>query len=282
MEFARTLKILWGRRRLVVLGAVIALIAAILSVFRIGLMPPSLASRTNVFATASTQILVDTPDSAFADLANEIEPLNTRATVFARFLASPAAIELVAREAHLPFDAIEAQGPYELNLPEVQQAPTAEKRSSQIIGEGALYRLRFENNTQLPIITVYAQAPTEATAVKLAAAVPVALKSYVDGIQARQHTPDNRKVVIRTLGAATGGVVNQGASLQIAMLVFLTVLAGWCLLLIPAHTIARGWRDLDKSDDPGPGRGFPDHQNGNGHREGLRHPADPEPGPVRR
>jgi hypothetical protein len=285
MELARTLRILWGRRRLVALGAVIALIAAILSVYRVSLMPPSLESRTNVFATASSQILVDTPDSAVADLSNEIEPLNTRATVFARFLASPAAVELIAREAKLPFDAIEAQGPFELNLPEVQQAPTAEKRSSQIIGEGALYRLRFENNSQLPIITTYAQAPTQEGAVKLAAAVPVALRAYVDGIQDRQQTPENRKVMIRTLGRASGGVVNPGASKQIFTLVFLTVLIGWCLLLIPAHTIARGWRDLDNdgNPDPAPGRrGFPERQNGSGHQEGQRRPVDPERGTVRR
>ncbi len=92
---------------------------------------------------------------------------------------------------------------------------------------------------------------------KLAAAVPVALRAYVDGIQARQHTPENRKVMIRTLGRASGGVVNPGASKQIGTLVFLTVLAGWCLLLIPAHTVARGWRDLDRDGNPGPGPGRP-------------------------
>ena len=59
----------------------------------------------------------------------------------------------------MPLDAIEAQGPYDMNLPVVQQEPTAEQRSSQIIGEGALYRLRFENNPALPIISVFAQAP---------------------------------------------------------------------------------------------------------------------------
>lgn len=245
MELARTLKTLWIRRRLVALGALIAAIAALLSVYTVGLFPPSLSSRTNVFATASTQLLVDTPDSAFADLANDLTPLETRASVFARFLASPAALELIAREAKVPLDSIEAQGPYDMNLPTIQQEPTAGQRSSQIIGEGALYRLRFENNPVLPIVSAFAQAPTEAEALALADAAPRALRTYINRIQAEQDTPPDRRVVIRKLGKATGGVVNEGVNLQIALLVFAVVFGGWCMLLIPAHTIARGWREAD-------------------------------------
>jgi hypothetical protein len=268
MELARTLKTLWRRRRLVALGALIAAIAALLSVYRVGLFPPSLTSRTNVFATASTQLLVDTPDSAFADLADDVEPLNTRASVFARFLASPTAIALIARKAKLPAGAIEAQGPYEMNLPIFQQEPTAEQRSSQIVGEGALYRLRFENNPDLPIVSVFAQAPDQSGAIALATAVPAALRDYVQRIQAQQNTPGFRRVEIRRLGRATGGVVNKGANVQIAALVFLVVLGGWCMLLIPAHTIARGWRELRDDEDRvsnGSGAGG----NGRG-REGVR------------
>lgn len=250
MELARTLKILWNRRRLVALGAAIAFLAAVLSVYRVGLFPPSVESRTNVFATATTQLLVDTPDSAFADVANDLTPLETRASVFARFLASPAALVLIARDAKLPVEAIEAQGPYDINLPVIQQEPTAGQRSSQIIGEGALYRLRFENNPVLPIVAVFAQAPTQDEAMALANSAPRALRAYVEEIQARQDTPSERRVVIRKLGSATGGVVNEGANIQIATLVFFLVFGAWCILLIPAQTIARGWRDADADRGP--------------------------------
>jgi hypothetical protein len=263
MELARTLKILWHRRRAVALGAAVALIAALLSIYRVGLLPPSLESRTNVFATASSQILVDTPDSAFADLSNDLEALEVRASVFARFLASPAAVALIAEEAELPFDAIEARGPFELNLPEVQRAPTAERRSSQILGEGALYRLRFENSVALPIVSVFAQAPEREEAMALAAAAPAALSGYIERIQAQQQTPADRQVEIRQLGDATGGIVNQGANLQIATLVFIVVLGGWCMLLIPARTIARGWRDAGGGERaPGTNGDSGAHRNG--------------------
>jgi hypothetical protein len=277
MELARTLKTLWTRRRLVALGALVAALAALLSVYRFGLFPPSVESRTNVFATSSTQLLVDAPDSAFADLANDLTPLETRASVFARFLATPAAIELIARDANLPADAIEAQGPYDINLPVIQQEPTAEQRSSQIIGEGALYRLRFENNPVLPIVAVFAQAPTEDEAAALANAVPRALRTYVGQIQARQDTPEERRVVIRKLGDAKGGVVNQGANVQIAALVFFVVFGAWCMLLVPAQTIARGWRraepyDAASNGTPGGGPRRAAHNGGRADREHERVP----------
>jgi hypothetical protein len=264
MELARTLRTLWLRRRLVALGAAAAAIAALLSVYRVGLLPPSVEGRTNVFASASSQILVDTPDSAFADLSHDLEALDARASVFARFLASPAAVALIAQKAKLPFNAIEATGPFDVNLPEVQQAPTAERRSSQILGEGALYRLRFENNPSLPIVTVFAQAPEREDAIALAAAVPTALRDYIVRIQEQQHTPVDRQVVIRRLGSTTGGIVNQGADLQIATLVFIAVLAGWCMLLIPARTIARGWRELDESEQGRSSNGSSNGRNGHG------------------
>jgi hypothetical protein len=269
MEFARTLKTLWRRRLLVALGALIAMVAALFSVYQVTLFPPSLVARTNVFATSSTQILVDTPASAFADLASDLDPLETRASVFARFLATPAAVALIARKAKLPADAIEAQGPYDLNVPTFSQGPTAEQRSSQIIGEGALYRLRFENNPDLPIVSIFAQAPSQDEANALAAAAPAALRSYINRLQTEQQTPASRRVEIRQLGDATGGVVNGGANIQIAMVVFLAVLAGWCMLLIPAHTIARGWReDGDTELRPANGNG----SNGNGHGRGKSSP----------
>jgi hypothetical protein len=255
MELARTFKILWKRRVLVALGAAVAAILAFLSIYTVSLFPPSATSRTNVFATASTQILIDTPNSAFADISDELLPLETRASVFARFLASPVAVGMIAEEAGVPANSIEAQGPYDLNLPVIQQEPTAEKRSTQIIGEGDLYRLRFDNNPVLPIVAVFSQAPTKEEAINLANAVPKALNRYVTELQEQQHTPASKRVVVRKLGEATGGVVNEGANIQIAGLVFFVVFGFVILLLVPGQTVARGWRKAGEEGPDGNGRG---------------------------
>lgn len=263
MEFARAFKAIWHRRWFFLLGVIVAASAAVLSAYQVSLNPPKLTNRTNEFATASTQILVDTPNSSFANLAEEVDPLNYRAGVFARFLASPAAIDLIAREAKLPANAIEAQGPYEQGQPLFAVEPTAEKRSTQILGERALYRLRFENNPNMPLITVFAQAPTSEEAIALADAAPEALQSYVGKIQETQKTPEKRRVTLRQLGDASGGTVNSGANLQIAILVFVVVLILWSLLLIPARTIAKGWRETPDPDDRDRHR-----RNGNGDGDG--------------
>ena len=78
--------------------------------------------------------------------------------------------------------------------------------------------------------------------------------SYIEEIQNQQDTPPRSRVEIRRLGEATGGVVNKGADLQIAVLVFLAVMIGWCMLLIPAQTIAKGWREAgNEGDEAGQG-----------------------------
>jgi hypothetical protein len=238
---------------------VVAALVTVIGVYKISLFPPGLASRNNVFATASTQILVDTPESAFADLSSNIEPLETRANVFARFLASPVAVAEIAKKAGVPADSIDANGPFEINVPVFESEPTAEARSSEIVGERDLYRLRFDANPNLPIISVFAQAPTTEQATKLAGAVPTALRDYIRNLQNAQHTPDQSRVEIRRLGAASGGVVNAGANIQIGVLIFLAILAGWCMLLIPAQTIAKGWREAEREEG-----GEPHPANGNG------------------
>ena len=135
MELARNLKTLWQRRRLLALGAVIAALAAVFSVFRVGFLPPSLESRSNVFATASTQILVDTHDSAFADIANDITPLATRAGVFARFLQSPAALTLIAAETKIPIYA--ARRPRPCRLEPAPPGSGADRRAAQLARSSA-------------------------------------------------------------------------------------------------------------------------------------------------
>ena len=62
----------------------------------------------------------------------------------------------IAKKAGMPPDSIDAEGQFEMNLPLFEVEPTAEQRSSQIVGERDLYRLRFEANPNLPIISVLA------------------------------------------------------------------------------------------------------------------------------
>jgi hypothetical protein len=242
MELALLLRELWRLRLLVAIGAGVALLAAFSTVYNVGFLPPSVSSRSLQYSTAKTQILVDSPRSAIADLDQDLNSLVVRAGVYSRFLTSRAALEEIGREAKIDPGLIYAQGPFELNQPRIEQEPTAEKRSGQLLGESTRYRLRYESSTDLPIVTIFAQAPTTDEAIALASGAARGLGIYVERIQARQQIPPKQAVEITQLGDAVGGVVNKGANLQVGVLVFVAVLGVWCVILLVGGRLVEAWR----------------------------------------
>src|SRR5690606_17275867 len=115
-------------------------------------------------------------------------------------LTSPAALRIIGQEAGIDPGLIFAQGPFEANQPRAEQEPTAEARSSQIVGETNGYRLQFESSPELPIVTIFAQAPTPEEATRLANATAEGLAVYVRRLQATRLVPSSQRVTIRQLG----------------------------------------------------------------------------------
>ncbi|HYM55266.1 MAG TPA: hypothetical protein VES97_07875, partial [Solirubrobacteraceae bacterium] len=77
MGFALVLRELSRHRLLLAVGALLATVAAILSVYR--LEGQTLKSRGLQHSSASTQILVDTPSSSLGNLSGAFDSLNVRA-----------------------------------------------------------------------------------------------------------------------------------------------------------------------------------------------------------
>src|SRR6478609_6079077 len=123
VHFARILHELWGRKLLLALGVLLAACGALSSVATIG--PSGVKLKTIEFATARTQILVDYPKSSVADTGKDFAPLIARAGVYARLMVSPATLKIIGKNAGVPSDMIYAQGPFELNVPRIEQEPTA-------------------------------------------------------------------------------------------------------------------------------------------------------------
>lgn len=234
---------IWQHRAWIAPGILVALIAAVASIYSIGIFPPSLTRDTAEFASASTQVVIDSPKpSSLTDLDRNIVPLADRANVFSRLLASPTLVALVGRKAGVPPGAIDAKGPFNVNQPRAQREPTAERRASQLRFERSDYRLRFDSEPNLPLVTILAQAPTIAKARQMANASATALADYVEDVQSREEIPETERVVVSQLGAAEGGVVNPGVDRQIAALTFGGVLLGWSLLVLAASALLRRWR----------------------------------------
>jgi hypothetical protein len=274
MEFALILRELSRRRAALGIGVVIALIAAILSVYR--LTSTGLAPRSLQYSSASTQVFVDTPSSVLGDLQPSFEPLQARATVYANFMASPTFLALVGEKSGIPGNQIYAAGPVDPSVPRVVEEPTAVQRNVEITGESTPYRLNFNDDPNLPTIGIYAQAPNTRQAVALANASAAALAQYVATLAKTGNTPPAQRVVIRQLGSASGGVVDGGISKAIAFLTFVVVFFVWCVLVLIGGRFVESWRATaniyDTRSTSGKGEGSSPSSNGGAH--GDEHAAE--------
>jgi hypothetical protein len=222
MTLARTLLKLWSLRLWVGIGVVVGGVAAVGSVA---------LSHSTVYATASTQMLVDSPDSALANAGVLLDGYVARAGVFARLMTSDEALQYIGKSAGINGNLIEATGPIEINgSPEATHAPVAID-SGKDLPAGKVYKLTFVQNPSLPTVDVFAAAPTTAQAVALANGAVTGFAAFVNQLNAGK-VPQSERVDVRQLGPATGAVVDPTASKSIALLVFLVVFAIWCWFVL--------------------------------------------------
>lgn len=218
MTLARILLKLWNLRRWVAVGIVLGILAAVGSVA---------TSSSTVYANASTQMLVDSPTSALANAGADITGYIARANVFARLMTTDEALQYIGQAAGIPGNLIDANGPVEINgSPVASHAPIVIRNGSDLPGP-TTYKLSFVQNPDLPTVDVYAQAPTTAKAIALANGAVSGFAALIAHLNAN-NVPIARRIEVRSLGQATGGIVDPGASKKIAVFIFFAVLALWC------------------------------------------------------
>lgn len=233
---------LWRCKRWLVPGLLIALLAAFASGKRVHLMPPSLEPASAEFAAATTQVMVDFPgQSALLDTTRPIGPLAERAHTYARLAATEDLVRAIGREVGIDPTRIDARGPYNPDAQRIIREPTAERRATQLRADRRDYRLRFdtEQAEAVPIVLLYAQAPTMPEASKLANAGATALIAYVRRVQEQQGLPDDERLQLRQLGEPGVVMVNPGADRQIAVLAFIAAFAAWAVLVLLLHNLRR-------------------------------------------
>lgn len=233
MALAQILLQLWRLRLWVVIGTLLAVAAAVASLSM---------SRSTVYSSASTQMLVDSPHSSLADAQTDLTGYVARATVFARLMTSPEALQYIGRAAGIPGNLIAATGPVEVNgSPNTASSPTTVRRG-RVVSVSSHYKLDFLQNPALPTVDVYGEAPTTKRAIALVNGAVAGFASYINQLGATGAIPSTRRIVIRQLGPATGGVVDPGASKKIALLIFVGVLVVWCALVLFVRNLIRNLR----------------------------------------
>jgi len=254
MDLLGLLSAIWRRKLIALLMIAVATLAAITTAYKV----PSMKPRELAVGAATSQILVDSDPSTLVAGAgtDQIAALGSRARVYAQYLSSRDAVEQISRATGIPSRLITARGPFSqgTGIKNYEQQP-AESRAKDLVDEGKSYRLVFEAQEDVPIISVYATGPSAAAALELAKSSFSTLKSYVatldsegEAARAQQSAADkaaakdsasadgttdttgatakvdDTTVVVRQLGAPEGGIVGGGANKVMMILAFIAVL----------------------------------------------------------
>ena len=261
MTLAKILLKLWKLRIWVGVGGLLATVAAVASLTMF---------RSVVYASASTQILVDSPQSAVANAGIDLTGYLGRAVVFARLMTSAEALQYMGQAAGVPGNLIAASGPVEVNgSPDAAHSPTAIQGPREVAAP-AKYKLQFLQNPLLPTVDVYAEAPTTEQAIALANGAVTGFAAYITHLEAGGAVPSGKRIEIRQLGGATGGVVDPGASKKIAGMIFVAVLALWCGLVLFVDNL-RGQVRRARTTDAEDVSTAPEHQIPLPHPAGVSH-----------
>ncbi len=231
------LKELWRRRLLVLLAFLFSAAVSVLIVYHVSASSPFLEERNQIEAEGSIQVLVDSANSPIANARFELGGLTARAGVFARLMSGGDVIRQVSKETGIPVKKIDVAGPMPLpgEAPGISEGPARENP----------YKIEVTQQTELPILNVTTRAPTLAEARALAAATPRAMSQQIEAIQDEQETPEGKRVVLRRLGPAQTGVVDNSAGKKIAIGVFFFLMAIFVTLIVGMPRFVRAWRAAD-------------------------------------
>jgi hypothetical protein len=260
MEVVGFVRALLERKAVVGVLLALAVLAALLTAYRIG--PDGIERRSVAVGAATGQILVDSAESTLVEGAgsDQIAALGTRARVYAQYLSSRDAVTKIAREVNVNPAQITAAGPFSegTGIQDYDQQG-AESRARDLVDEGKQYRLVFAAQEDVPIITVYSTGPDTAQALAVAKSSFNVLKRYIGELKVdarraeaeapRRITPEAassvplvENIVVRELGAPEGGLVGGNADYVLMILAFLAVLGLGCLVIAAASGFMRHWR----------------------------------------
>ena len=266
MELFRVLSELWRRRILVSLAVVLSVGAAIIATYDVSIRPFSIESKSFSIGTAQTRFLVDSTQQPLTNTELSIEPLISRAQIYARLMSSEPVLLAIAKEAGIPPTRITGTGPVAGDDQERDGEQTGSSRTQQLLEENRLYAISFVAAGGQPVVTVTVQGPDAEGSARLANAAVVGFREYLTRQQNRAPEGAGERVVIRELGTARGGIVRgEGSKPATAVLAFLLTFGVLCFLIVFLSGAWSQWRQSQRGSVAPHGEG----------------PADPAPaGPA--
>lgn len=250
---------LWERPRWLIIGFVVAILAAASRLVSVGVLPPSITLNQIAHATATTELLVAERSSVSALTYRDgyFNSFLPRAQTLADTMASPEVRRLIARAAGIPAAQLAVDPPLWTNLERIQQFPSPEQRESQIIVENVPYRITVGVEPDAPVIDITAQAPTTKEAAALAAGAGRGLNAFVSGLET--STPPSSRYQVTQPVPITHSATGKSGPANIAAFTFAVVLFIWCGAMLFLSGLAEDLRTvLRRAKVPrGPDRSFP-------------------------
>ena len=242
MAFGRRIWNLWLLRPWVIASAVFAAAMALWSVYGVSLLPPKLTPRALEIASATTHVVVDTPSSAVLDLRQnsyDFDSMTQRAILIGNVMANGRVRASIAQAARIPVERLQITAPFTRQQPRAATS-SERKRASDIFESTDQFRVNIQANPTVPMLDIYAQAPSAREASRLANAAVDGLRTYLTDLAAAQQIPDSSQVRLLQLGRATGSVINKGVDWQVALLVFIITFSLSCATAIFVSRVRRG------------------------------------------
>jgi hypothetical protein len=236
---------LWRMRRWVAGCALLATFVAVWSVARIGLLPPRLEPRALKMSSASTQVLIDSPQSALVDDrydTYDFEALTNRAVLVGNVVASLPIRRAIAAQAGVRADDLQVVPPLTLKQPRVLAIDGNERHATDLLKLNDQYRLFVRANPTVPMLQIYAQGPSNSVTAKLADAAVAAMQKYLDALARAQQTPSANRIKLTQLGRAHGSTINGGIQLRIAALAFVLTFGAAVASIAFFRRLREGWR----------------------------------------
>ena len=245
MDTVNIARELWGRRRMVGVVAIVAIVCGLLVSFRVSVMPPKLESRSYDVGIATARMLVDTPNSQVVAVSQKgSETLGTRASLLSNLMTEGEVKADIARRVNLrPKQLVTTS---EADVGSAEAAPPRKPgRNAQVLTTRVLTNTVGE---QLPIIEVEAQARDTQHAAALARAAVASLTTSLDRRAASEAVVPKKRLRVTPLGPPEVQEAGRGTRPLLGFALALFLFGAGCGLVLLLSSFARGWREAEASE----------------------------------
>lgn len=241
-EIAALLQRLWDLRRAMLLALLVAVVAALVALFRLDADWPFLESRELQRGVAESQVLVDSERSALVNAETDVGALALRAQIFVQLLDTPDVRRLIAERARIDPSRLAYVTYSQVTGGVPARNPTLGDRGDEIADEMLGYRVEAVTQERLPVINMISQAPDAASAARLADAAAEVAVEYLSDLSLKEPPPARKdgkadenglgRVRVEQLGRARGRTVGLGGGYARGALIGMLVFAVTAALIL--------------------------------------------------